>query len=131
MNSYFPVHGLCHYAIDDNIVIIDAKGPFNLEFFKEMHADLVNFVMANANYKNFAILLIMRGDTLALPDALQYHEEHVRKGTARAIAVNLTHSHYATTTAKQMQKVYTNAGLKNEVFDDIEDAKNWLNSHLD
>ena len=89
LNSFFPAHGLCHYATDDNIVIIDSNGPFNLEFFKEMHADLIQYVTENVDYRNFAILLIMRGNTLALPDGLAYHEVHVAKGTAKAIAVSL------------------------------------------
>ena len=131
LNSFFPAHGLCHYATDDNIVIIDSNGPFNLEFFKEMHADLIQYVTGNVDYRNFAILLIMRGNTLALPDGLAYHEVHVAKGTAKAIAVNLTHSDYASTTAKQMKRVYDKAGLKNATFEDIKEAKNWLNSHLE
>lgn len=131
MNSYFPVHGHCHYSFKDNIVTIDAQGPFNLEFFIEMHNDLEKFVYEYANFKNFAILLIMRGNTLALIDAVKYHETRVERGTARAIAVNLSHSECAAATETQMGAAYDNAGLNNAFFEDLTQAKQWLLSQLD
>jgi hypothetical protein len=35
------------------IITIDATGPWNLEFFKQMHQELSNIILNDVDYHNF------------------------------------------------------------------------------
>ncbi len=130
MKTEFTPHGDCSFIVEDNLITIDATGPWNLEFFKNMHRDLGHIITHNVDYHNFAILLIFRGDSLAAQDGLDYHLHLVSKGTTKALAMHVTSSESPLVTQSIFKKLYDKAGLKNQVFDDIELAKSWLKSHL-
>lgn len=130
MEKAFIPHGQCSFIVEDNLITIDATGPWNLEFFKNMHRDLGYIITNNVDYQNFAILLICRGDSLAAQDGLDYHLHLVSKGETKALAMHVALSESPLVTESIFKKLYDKAGLKNQVFEDIELAKNWLKSQL-
>ena len=73
-------------AVDGNIITISAIGPWNLEFFMQMHLELADIILTRVDISNFAILLILQGDSLAAQDGLEYHLKLVRAGATKAIA---------------------------------------------
>jgi hypothetical protein len=124
----FTSHGKYQFSFENNIVAITAIGPFNLEFFKAMHKDLVNFILQNAEVNNFAILLDLQGESLATQEGLDYHVKAVAKGVAKAIAVDLSTSFYPSSTADMFMKTYSKANLKNQAFNNRNNAIQWLNT---
>ena len=130
MKAELLPHGKCHYLIEGNIITIDATGPWNLEFFKQMHRELHDIVLSKVDIDNFAILLILQGDSLAVQDGLDYHRELVSVGSAKAFALNCTLSIAPAISESIFRKVYDQAGLKNKSFDTTETAKAWLLKQL-
>lgn len=131
MKAEFIAHGKCSYTIEDNIVIIDATGPWNLEFFKKMHRELSDIILNDVDFHNFAILLILKGDSFATQDGLDYHLHLVKQGPTKALALNSTLSNASQITQSVFKKVYDKAGLENQNFDTTEAAICWLKSKLE
>lgn len=130
MKADFLPHGQCSFTVEGNIISIDATGPWNIEFFIKMHADLANFIMNDIDNQNFAILLILRGVPLATKNGLDYHVKFVSTGKTKALAIYSSLSESPAIAKSIFQKSYTQAGLKNKSFDSIEAANIWLNSQL-
>ncbi|MFT6508180.1 hypothetical protein [Colwellia polaris] len=130
MKADFLPHGQCSFTVEGNIISIDATGPWNIEFFKKMHADLTNIIINNVDSQNFAVLLILRGLPLATKNALDYHVKLVSTGQTKALAIYSCLSESPAIAESIFQKAYSQAGLKNKSFDSIETAKVWLNSQL-
>jgi len=123
-------HGKCSYLVEGNIITIDATGPWNLEFFKQMHRELGEIIVNDVDFNNFAILLILKGDSLAAQDGLNYHLNLVRSGPTKALAINSALSNAPQITQSIFKKVYDQAGLKNRYFNSTEAAKAWLTEQL-
>ena len=130
MKAELTAHGQCSYSVDNNIVTIDATGPWNLEFFKKMHRELSQIILNDVDFENFAILLILKGESLAAKDGLDYHLKLVKSGPTKALAIHSALSDAPQITRSIFQNVYDQAGLKNQAFDSIEYAKTWLKTHL-
>ena len=123
-------HGKCSYSVDGNIITINAIGPWNLEFFMQMHLELADIILTRVDISNFAILLILQGDSLAAQDGLDYHLKLVRAGPTKAIAINSAMSNSPQITQSIFKKRYDQAGLKNSVLDCTQAAKAWLATQL-
>ena len=123
-------HGICSYLVEGNIITIDAAGPWNLEFFKQMHHELGEIILNEVDFNNFAILLILKGDSLAAQDGLDYHLHIVKSGPTKALALNSALSNAPEMTQSIFKKVYDKAGLKNQCFDSTKAAKTWLLAQL-
>ncbi len=130
MKAEFLPHGKCSFAVEDNIISIDATGPWNLEFFKKMHADLTSIIINDVDYQNFAVLLILRGLPLATKNALDYHVKFVSTGQTKALAIYSSLSESPAIAENIFQKAYYQAGLKSKSFDSPDAAKKWLTSQL-
>lgn len=130
MKTNLIPHGHCTYTVENNIVIIDATGPWNLEFFKKMHKELFEILQHDVDFNNFAILLVLRGDSVAAQDGLDYHLHLVKQGLTKALAINSASSNTSQITQNIFKKVYDRAGLINQSFDNTEDALTWLKTFL-
>ena len=130
METKFIPHGKCSYNVGNNIITIHAIGPWNLEFFKKMHFELSEIVLHQVDINNFAILLIVEGDSLAAQDGLDYHQKLVSAGLTKAIAVNSAKSNTPHMTETMFKKVYDQAGLKNKTFNCVKAANTWLRELL-
>ncbi len=130
MKAEFIPHGKCSYTVDDNIITIDATGPWNLEFFQQMHRELSEIILRDVDFHNFAILLVLRGDSFATQDGLNYHLNLVKRGPTKALAMNSGLSNAAQITQSIFKKTYDQAHLINQYFDSTEAAKAWLRTKL-
>lgn len=128
--EFFP-HGECSYTVEDNIITIDATGPWNLEFFKQMHLELSELVSHQVDPTNFAVLLIFRGDSIAVKDGLAYHLSRVKNSNTKALALFTGYSNSPQLTNNIFKNVYDEAGLYHQNFDSIASAKAWLTDKLD
>ncbi len=130
MKTEYSPHGKCLYNVADNIITIDATGPWNLEFFRQMHRELSQHILNDVDYHNFAILLILKGESLATQDGLDYHLSVVKTGPTKALAIIANSCDSPPLSQSMFQKIYNQAGLKNQAFNDIDAAKAWLKSQL-
>lgn len=130
MKAEFIAHGKCDFTVEDNIIIIDATGPWNLEFFQQMHRDLSEIILRDVDFYNFAILLVLKGDSFATQEGLDYHLNLVRKGPTKALALNSALSNAAPITQSVFKKIYDQANLANQNFESTESAKAWLRTKL-
>ena len=130
MSHNFPAHGRCQITLDNNIIIIDALGPWNLEFFEILHSNLQQIIQENVKNKTYGIVVVLKGETLATQEGLNYHLSQVKQGNATAIAINMMHSSFALTTQIQFEAVYNKAGLRNKFFRDTSIAKQWIEDVL-
>lgn len=130
MKADFLPHGQCSFAVEGNIISIDATGPWNIEFFNKMHDELKSIIINNVDNQNFAVLLILKGVPLATKNGLDCHIKFVSTGKTKALAIYSRLSESPAIAESTFQKAYTQAGLKNKTFDSIEAAKIWLSSQL-
>ena len=119
-------HGKCTYSIQNNIVIIEAEGPWNLEFFVEMHKDLRQIIIENLDINDYKILVVFKGNALSVQDGLDYHLNNVKLGKAKAIACSLEFSNNPSFTQMLFEKVYDEALLENRFFTTTTEALQWL-----
>ncbi|WP_354622803.1 hypothetical protein [Psychromonas sp. MME2] len=123
-------HGTYNIDIDSNTLIIDAKGPFNLELITHYHADLCNSVEWLAvNVGVWDQIIILHEESLFTPDAAQKLTEvnlwKKTKGLDRS-AIVLINPIGSLLISKQLEKLYREAGVKIQMFDNMVAAKRWL-----
>lgn len=51
----FTAHGNSHIWVQNNIIVIESRGPWNLEYFQGFHQDLINVVKHHA-LVNYGVL---------------------------------------------------------------------------
>jgi len=128
-NTKFEIHGQYNLSARDNIIFIEEKGPWNLEFFQKTH-DEFRVIYLHLDTNNYAILLIPHGETIAISDALALHESFVLQGNAKAIAINLQYSSTPLSGESMFRQVYEKIGLKHAFFNNTKVAKLWLDKLL-
>ena len=129
MVGEFPTHGRTDIIINGNVITIDSLGPWNIEYFHELHQDIL-IAVAKVDFTNYAVLLRPKGEAISVAEAIDYHVAFLKEGNAKAIAVNLSGSDVPNTTKSLCSKAYRAANVNFEFFycDDL--AKAWLNEHL-
>lgn len=129
MKPQFSAHGTSEYSIKDSIIFINVRGPWNAEFFPQFHQQLLSAVPL-LNIENYAVLLSPIGEALVTPEGYQTHLEFVSQVSAKAVAINLQQCDTKVVSGELFTKLYREAGLKSEVFDDSNTALSWLNKQL-
>ncbi|MCP4325668.1 MAG: hypothetical protein GY787_28280 [Alteromonadales bacterium] len=86
--------------------------------------------MINFSLDKYVVLLIPIGETIAVHQANDYHIEFLKKGAARAVAINLSKSAPPLTTQTMCTEVYSEVSLEHKFFTSSEEAKHWLKSKL-
>lgn len=126
--NYTP-HGLCDMSINENIITIAATGPFNKEYFTEMHANLIAIAKDNI-FPKYGVYLKLIGQSVWIEEAYQYHIDFIKKSSTIAVAINLTECHTTPMTKKILEKVYPVAGIEHQFFDDDSTAIEWIKAKL-
>jgi len=125
----FSAHGKTHICIEGNIIIIECVGPWNIEYFKELHSEIIEAVQ-KVDRDNYAFLLIPRGEAICTHETIDFHIDFIRQGNNKAVAVNLSQSEVPNTTESICRTAYQGAGLTFKFFDCNEQAKTWLMTKL-
>ena len=129
MKVHFSAHGQYHISQEDNIIIVEAKGPWNYEFLVKVQTDLCAAVQA-LNTETYAILVIPHGESLVVDEAISFHEAYIRQGNAKAIAINLQYCTTPLSSRTMFGQVYGANGITHEFFEDNDTAKRWLLAKL-
>lgn len=129
MTLDYSVHGTSQIKCENDIIKIDAKGPWNLEYFDYLHKELI-ICSSQINLNNYCVLLNLSGEAIVVDGAIEKHIEFVAKSTAKAIAINLSHCTTIGITKKIFRKGYGKAKIKHEFFMTEQEARQWLNEEL-
>ena len=129
MSSQFNVHGKCQIVVEDNVLIIDAEGPWNIEFMQKLHKQLQE-ASQQVDINNYGVLLKPYGEALAVQEAIDYHVDFLRQARTKVVAINLANSDIPSMTKLMCEKIYQQANLSAEYFTDNIAAKKWLKEQL-
>lgn len=121
----FKIHGKCDLSVVNDILTIDIEGPCNREFYDHMHTKLLN-IAPQLNLQNYAVMIILRGEVSIINEALGFHVEFLKARTVKAIAVVLKWCATPSMTKAMCHKAYEEAGIIQQFFENIDNAKNWL-----
>ena len=129
MESGYERHGDFKIKIDKNVILIDAWGPWNQEFFTQFHRQLY-LAVHQLTVDIYGALVVIHGQGLPVNDAIDDHIAFLRQGNVRALAVDLSCCSTAGLSKDVFSKIYTQSELNFEFFDDNQAAKKWLTQQL-
>ncbi len=129
----YPAHG--RYAIEqqNNILLVDAQGPFNEITMEKYHQDIKQLI-EKMNGQPWGSLITFRGNSIFTPDAEQQLRETTQYRQKRgmiAIAVVILNSAYADIQQMQLQRIYQDCQIEFHVFSDSNSATDWLNGFVE
>ena len=128
MNILTP-HGTLDITIEGNLILIEAQGPWNIEYLALLHEQLIKAV-SQVDQNNYAILITPKGETISVEAGFEYHLNFIRQGNTKAVALDLAHCTTALLTESIFTKLYRMAGIKHAFFDNSFDARQWLENEL-
>ena len=117
----------------DNILIVEAQGPFDEETINQYLHDIKTLV-EDIKDKPWGTLAIFSGNGIFTPDAEQALIEITRQRAQNnmiAIATVIKESHQADLQQMQLSRVYQACNISASFFSSEEMAKRWLTSFLD
>lgn len=118
-------HGKHKMWLENQIIYIESEGPWNLEYFHEMHTELFNLVML-IKEQPYALLISLIGNGIPVKEGVEIHKLFVEKGNARAVAVNLSECTTKSITENVFSDCYKRAKLNYRIFQEKREAKQWL-----
>ncbi len=111
-------------------MVIDAVGPWNDEFFPQLHKKIVA-VRKHFDANNYGVLLNLHGEAVTSPSNLRSHIAFIRQGGARAAAVNISDCTTKAISQELISQAYGSINLKYAFFNNNSDATIWLQTYLD
>jgi len=129
----YSAHG--RYAIEqqNNILLVDAQGPFNEVLAAQYHQDITE-ITEKMTGEPWGSLITFRGNSVFTPDAEKQLIETTRYRIKRgmiAIAVVILDSANADMQQMQLQRIYQECQINFHVFSDQESAKIWLDTYIE
>jgi hypothetical protein len=129
----YPAHG--RYVIEqkNNILLVDAQGPFNEITVEKYHQDIKQLI-ENMNGESWGSLITFRGNSVFTPEAETQLREttlYRQKKGMIAIAVVILNSAYADIQQMQLQRIYHDCQIEFHVFSDSNSATDWLNGFVE
>jgi len=129
----YSAHGRYIIEQKENILLVDAQGPFNEVTAEKYHQDIKQLTEKMTG-EPWGSLITFRGNSVFTPEAEQQLKETTQyrqqKGMI-AIAVVILNSAYADMQQMQLQRIYHDCQIEFHVFSDSESATTWLNSFIE
>lgn len=128
----FP-HGRYVIEQQNNILLVDAQGPFNEITAAKYHQDIKQLTEKMTG-EPWGSLITFRGNSVFTPEAEQQLREttqYRQKKGMIAIAVVILNSAYADMQQMQLQRIYHDCQIEFHVFSDSESATTWLNGYIE
>jgi hypothetical protein len=129
----YSAHGRYIIEQKDNILLVDAHGPFN-EVTAEKYHQEIKLITEKMSGEPWGSLITFRGNSVFTPDAEQQLREttlYRQKKGMIAIAVVILNSAYADMQQMQLQRIYHDCQIEFHVFSDSESASDWLNGFIE
>lgn len=128
----YSAQGSYHIEQQDNILMVDAQGPFNDVTAEKYHQDITK-VTEKMSQTPWGSLITFRGNSIFTPEAEEQLKETTLYRQERgmvAIAVVILNSAYADMQQMQLQRIYQDCQIVFHVFSDIDIAKAWLDDFI-
>ena len=125
---YHKQHGEFSLMMNQDVVLINAVGPWNLECIEQFGIDYATSVYS-AKTTRWADIIMLQGESLLIPEA----EKDLQVRIARAVETGLGHvavvmckSEVKTTAKLQMKRLYRNLSAELAFFDTLNEAIDWV-----
>jgi len=129
----YSAHGRYRIEQQNNVLFVDAQGPFNEITAERYHQDITK-ITENMSQVPWGSLITFRGNSVFTPDAEGQLKETTlyrqKKGMV-AIAVVILNSAYADMQQMQLQRIYQDCQIDFHVFSDSNSAKVWLDGYIE
>jgi len=128
----YPAHGSYSIEQQNNILLIDAQGPFNDVVTEQYHQD-IQLITKKMNNGPWASLVSFKGNGVFTPDAEQNLIEttHYREQKGMiAVAAVILNSAYADILQMQLQRIYQSCNIEFNFFSDSKNAQKWLDTFI-
>ena len=123
-------HGSYTIEQQNNILLIDAEGPFN-KVTSEQYLQDIKLITEKMCNGPWATLVTFKDNSLFTPEAEQKLIEttlyRVDNGMI-AVAAVIVNSAYADILQMQLQRIYQSCCIQFNFFSDADHAQQWLNS---
>ncbi len=129
----YSAHGRYIIEQKENILLVDAQGPFNEVTAAKYHQDIKQLTEKMTG-EPWGSLITFRGNSVFTPEAEQQLREttqYRQKKGMIAIAVVILNSAYADMQQMQLQRIYHDCQIEFHVFSDSESATTWLNGFIE
>ncbi|EPJ51551.1 MAG: hypothetical protein OFPI_17070 [Osedax symbiont Rs2] len=123
----FIAHGEYRVDIQQNLLIVEAKGPFNKEVVKQYALEMQHAVQKMQS--PWGQLIIMHQDSLFTPEAekLMHKSARARKLSGLyACAIVLVETTVRFAIEHQVSNIYRRADIAHDFFDCEQQARAWL-----
>lgn len=133
MDRKFGLHGEYSLKIQEQTLLIRAKGPGNLELVEQYVKDVENQIKWLSENGAWATLVVLSGTPLLPPDASKLLKRTISQEKYQGLtasAVVLEGVEYSQSISRFWLDIYKNAGIKAALFDDECLAMEWLNEQL-
>lgn len=127
--TVFSPHGGLSIFVEDNIILIEAQGPWNIEYLDQLHAQLI-LAVKKVDQNNYGVLLTLKGDAISVEPGLQYHFNFIQRSHVKAVALNMASCTTALLTESIFAHLYHKAKVKHAFFDNSLNAHQWLEAEL-
>lgn len=128
----YSTHGSYTIEQQNNILLIDAQGPFN-EVTTEQYYQDIKLITKKMRGSPWASLVSFTGNSVFMPEAeqklIETTQYRVENGMV-AVAAVIINSAYADILQMQLQRIYQSCSIQFNFFSDAEHAKNWLDSFI-
>jgi len=129
----FNSHGSYSFNFKNNILHIEAKGPFNEDILESFHYD-TDQIIKQHRAKQWASLITYKGNGIFTPDAetalVKLIKHRARNGMIANASV-LKESIHPDLQQTQLSRVYQTAKIRSHFFSDEKSAKSWLEEYLE
>jgi hypothetical protein len=128
----YPADGSYTIKQRNNVLLINAQGPFNEKISEQFHQD-IKTITESMSHSPWASLVSFHGNSLFTPDIEQRLIKttlyRIDKGMV-AIAAVIINSSHADILQMQLQRIYQHCCIPCNFFSDIKHAQNWLDSFI-
>jgi len=129
----FSAHGKYTIEQQDNILIVDAQGPFN-DVITEQYKQEMKKVIKQINAPHWATAIIYHGNGVFTPEAeyslIETTRYRMEKGMI-AVAAVIAKDSYSNILHMQLQRIYHACNITFQAFNKQTAAVHWLKTLLD
>ena len=118
-------HGKHNIWLDNNIVYVESTGPWNMEYFQQLHLEMPKLIAQIPNQR-YVVCLTLIGDAIPVKEAIAFHTEYVKTRSVLAIALDMSKCTSEVITQKILSDIYRCANIQHQFFEDSDTAKAWL-----
>lgn len=126
----FLSHGTFTVEISEQLLIVDAKGPFNEEIVHE-YKQAVSKAIDQFNEQPWQQIIIMRAESIFIPDAYEEMRKLAKYRKSRGLtasAVIWKESTAKEIVSMQLGNIYKEADVACAFFENKTQALSWLNN---